>query len=51
MNYLNEYHKVTVERKMRKLKEWKKSPIGCKEAIRQARLNITGKNFSSLRMA
>jgi len=43
--YLNEYHRVTVERKLRKMEEWKKSPIGCEEAIRQARLNITGTNF------
>lgn len=45
MNYLNEYHRMTVERKMRKMQQWMKSPIGCDEAIRQAKLNITGSHF------
>lgn len=51
MNYLNEYHKTTVERKMRKMEQWKKSPIGCEEAIKQARLNVTGTNFHHPHMA
>lgn len=45
MNYLNEYHKVTVKRKLRKMAQWRKSPIGCEEAIKQAQLNVTGTNF------
>lgn len=45
MNYINEYHKTTTEHKVRKMKEWQKSPIGCEEVIRQARLNVTGTNF------
>lgn len=46
MTYLNEFHRISTEKKMKAIEEMQKSPIGCIEAVRQARLNITGQNFS-----
>ena len=39
MKYLNQFHKESTERKLRKMEEWKKQPIDCaNESARMKRL-------------
>ena len=33
MTYLNQYHKESTERKLKKIAEWKKSPMNSSEAV------------------
>jgi hypothetical protein len=35
MEYLNQFHKESAERKMKKVKEWLKNPIPASEALRE----------------
>lgn len=37
MNYINQYHKESCERKMRKLEAWAKEPFDCEKAAARSR--------------
>ena len=37
MKYLNEFHRMTTERKLRKMEEWKKLPFDCEKAAERAK--------------
>lgn len=40
MTYLNQYHKESTERMLRKLAEWKKSPTSSSEAAQTMKRNL-----------
>ena len=40
MEYLNQFHKESTERMLRKLEEWKKSPTSSMEAAETMRRNM-----------
>ena len=40
MTYLNQYHKESTERMLRKLAEWKKSPTSSSEAAQTMKQNL-----------
>lgn len=35
MKYLNQFHKESAERKMKKVEEWQKNPVPASEACKQ----------------
>lgn len=40
MEYLNQFHKESVERKLRKIEEFKKSPMNSEDAVAYMRRNM-----------
>ena len=40
MTYLNQFHKESVERKMRKISELRKSPMSSEDAVRYMKRNL-----------
>lgn len=40
MTYLNQFHKESTERMMKKMEDWKKSPTSSSEAVARMKTNL-----------
>lgn len=46
MKCLNEFHRITTERKLRKMEEWKKQAFDCETAAKRAKALVAEDNHN-----